>query len=141
MKKILTSNSIEETEQIAKNFAQTLGKTDVVAFFGDLGAGKTAFSRGIMAGLGFDCDVTSPTFAIINEYQNDSFKVAHFDMYRINSEHDLFSTGYYDYLENCIILIEWSENIATELPKKLIEISLTHQGETTRIIEINDKRN
>ncbi len=140
MKKILKTKSQKETEDFAKEFATTLGPCDVVAFFGDLGAGKTAFSRGLLYGLGFLSDVTSPTFAIVNEYQNQSVKVAHFDMYRIVSEEELFSTGYYDYLESCILLIEWSENIVSSLPENRIDITISHVDENERIFEIEDKR-
>ncbi len=140
MKKILKTRSQKETEDFAKEFAATLGPCDVVAFFGDLGAGKTAFSRGVVCGLGFSTDVTSPTFAIVNEYQNQNVKVAHFDMYRIASEDELFSTGYYDYLERCILLIEWSENIVSSLPENRINITITSNGQDERTIEIHDMR-
>ena len=105
------SNSPEETEKVAAEIAKELKKGDFVAFYGDLGAGKTAFSRGLVKTLAPECIdlVHSPTFAIVNEYIGEKISIFHFDMYRIKDEDDLFSTGFYDYEErNGIILAEWS---------------------------------
>lgn len=127
MKKII-SKSVIETENIAEKISSFLNGDEVIALFGDLGAGKTAFTRGLARGLGFCDGVSSPTFAIINEY-SARFPIYHFDMYRIKSEDDLYSTGYYDYLHNGIVVIEWSENIEEYLEKDCIRISLSYGKE------------
>ncbi|MBQ3418019.1 MAG: tRNA (adenosine(37)-N6)-threonylcarbamoyltransferase complex ATPase subunit type 1 TsaE [Ruminococcus sp.] len=119
------SHSTIETEQIGKRLAALLKGNEVIALFGDLGAGKTAFTRGLCEALGID-EVSSPTFAIVNEYSG-KFSVYHFDMYRITSLDDLYSTGFYDYLGNGVMVIEWSENIESELDDSAIRI---HIGKT-----------
>ncbi|MBQ0098133.1 MAG: tRNA (adenosine(37)-N6)-threonylcarbamoyltransferase complex ATPase subunit type 1 TsaE [Oscillospiraceae bacterium] len=135
MKKII-SKSVIETENIAEKISSFLKGDEVIALFGDLGAGKTAFTRGLARGLGFCDGVSSPTFAIINEY-NARYSIYHFDMYRIKSEDDLYSTGYYDYLHNGIVVIEWSENIEEYLEKDCIKISLSYgKKENEREIKI-----
>lgn len=135
MKKII-SKSVIETENIAEKISSFLKGDEVIALFGDLGAGKTAFTRGLARGLGFCDGVSSPTFAIINEY-NARYPIYHFDMYRIKSEDDLYSTGYYDYLHNGIVVIEWSENIEEYLEKDCIKISLSYgKEENEREIKI-----
>lgn len=118
------SHSPEDTEKIGAEFAKTLKKGDIIAFTGDLGAGKTAFSRGVLYGLGYTGRVTSPTFAIANEYHTPSCDVVHFDMYRILDYEALYELGFEEYLDsNRIILIEWSENISDILPShKLVSI-------------------
>lgn len=135
MKKII-SKSVIETENIAEKISSYLKGDEVIALFGDLGAGKTAFTRGLARGLGFVDGVSSPTFAIINEY-NSRYPIYHLDMYRIKSEDDLYSTGYYDYLRNGIVVIEWSENIKEYLEKDCIKISLSYgKEENEREIKI-----
>lgn len=119
----IISKSVKETETIGRKIASVLSGTEVIAMFGDLGAGKTAFTRGLASGLSFDYGVSSPTFAIVNEY-NGKFNIYHFDMYRITSEDDLYSTGYYDYLDNGIVIIEWSENIEYALDDNAIRITI-----------------
>ena len=93
------SDSREDTLELARRFAADIEPGDVIAMYGDLGAGKTVFVSGAARALGFDGFVTSPTFAIVNEYQGGKYPIAHFDMYRITDENDLFSTGFYDYLD------------------------------------------
>ena len=104
--------SVQETEQLASEFAKELKCGDVVAFTGGMGAGKTAFVRGLAKGLGVSGEVSSPTYAIVNEYRGDP-TLYHFDMYRVSSADDLFTTGYFDYLDqgDSILAVEWSENI------------------------------
>lgn len=129
------SNSPEETENIAAEIAKDLKKGDFVAYYGDLGAGKTAFSRGIVKRLAPECLdlVHSPTFAIVNEYIGENISIFHFDMYRIKDEDDLFSTGFYDYEErNGIILAEWCENIPFAVPENAVKIIIEKTGETAR---------
>lgn len=105
------SDSPEQTRQIAADFAKTLKAGDVVLYEGDLGAGKTAFTKGIGEALSVDDAVTSPTFAIVNEYEG-RLPLFHFDLYRLESYDDLYSIGFFDYLtRGGIIAAEWSENI------------------------------
>lgn len=130
------SDSVSKTEEIGKKIASVLKGTEVIAMFGDLGAGKTAFTRGLASGLGFNYGVSSPTFAVVNEY-DAKFKIYHFDMYRITSDDDLYSTGYYDYLDNGVIVIEWSENIEYALESDTIRIRIEKtDDENTRIFTI-----
>ncbi|MBR6386597.1 MAG: tRNA (adenosine(37)-N6)-threonylcarbamoyltransferase complex ATPase subunit type 1 TsaE [Ruminococcus sp.] len=137
MEKIIT-HSREETVKQGEIFGKTLKKGDVVAFKGGLGAGKTAFTSGLVAGAGLEnAEVSSPTFALVNEYIGDKINIYHFDMYRIVSEEGLESTGFFDYdFENNIAVIEWSENIAEFLPKNTIFVVITPTGENDREITI-----
>ncbi|MDD6489102.1 MAG: tRNA (adenosine(37)-N6)-threonylcarbamoyltransferase complex ATPase subunit type 1 TsaE [Clostridia bacterium] len=134
MQKFL-SKSPQETEQIAEKLAQTLSGTEVIAMFGGLGAGKTAFTRGLARGLGIEDGVSSPTFALVNEYEG-KFTVYHFDMYRVSSWDDLYSTGFFDYIDNGVMIIEWSENIVEFLPENHITITINHISENEREIII-----
>lgn len=129
----IKSNSYKKTEQIGETFAKLLLGKEFIALFGDLGAGKTAFTRGICRGLNVTNNVCSPTFAILNEYQG-KYKIFHFDMYRIKSIEDLYSTGYFDYFNEGIFIIEWSENILNFLPKNAIKITIKYgKGENDRV--------
>ena len=126
---------MEETIQTAEKFAENLKAGDVIAYRGGLGAGKTTFTRGLAKGLGLGDVVTSPTFAIVNEYRGEKLTLYHFDMYRIENSDDLESTGYYDYpLEESIFAVEWSENIADVLPENTIYIDIRSIDENTREI-------
>ncbi|MBQ9557742.1 MAG: tRNA (adenosine(37)-N6)-threonylcarbamoyltransferase complex ATPase subunit type 1 TsaE [Clostridia bacterium] len=109
----MISNSVAETERIASEYASGLKAGDVIFFRGDLGAGKTAFVRGLAAGLGIAPEtVSSPTFTFVKEYSGGRLPLAHFDMYRVGSPDDLYSIGFFDYLDSdAIVAIEWSENI------------------------------
>lgn len=128
--------SLEETRLCAKELAASLRGQETLAYFGDLGAGKTTFSRFLCEALGVEDEVTSPTFAMVHEYAGP-FPVYHFDMYRVDGEDSLFSTGYYDYLGRGLMLIEWSENIEDLLPADAWKISLRYgEGEEERIIRI-----
>ena len=110
------TNSPEETEELGERLGRTLSPGDVVAFTGDLGAGKTAFTRGIARGLGIGDRVTSPTFAIVNEYEGGRLPLFHFDMYRLTSSDELFDIGWEDYLaRGGVCAVEWSENVADAL--------------------------
>ena len=130
------SKSVNDTEELGRKISALLKGTEVIAMFGDLGAGKTAFTRGIASGLGFENGVSSPTFAIVNEY-NAKFNIYHFDMYRILSEDDLYSVGYYDYLDNGVIIIEWSENIEYALDDDAIRITIRKsEDENIRLFTI-----
>lgn len=130
------SSSASETESIGKKLAQKLKGTEVIALFGGLGAGKTAFTRGLSAGLGFEDGVSSPTFALVHEYEG-KFPIFHFDMYRVTSYDDLYSTGFFDYIGNGILVIEWSENIEAVLPDDAIRITIEPLSENEREITIS----
>lgn len=123
---------------MAKRLAQDLQGGEVIAFTGGMGAGKTAFTRGLVEGLGGGDVVSSPTFALVNEY-SARLTVEHFDMYRVDNWDDLYSTGYFDYLNTeCVLVIEWSEHIAGVLPEGTISIDIAPgNGETQRIITID----
>lgn len=137
MENIFLSDSALETESFARRFASKLKGNEVIAFYGDLGAGKTAFTRGVADFFGLKDEVSSPTFALVNEYSCEKAKIYHFDMYRINTPEDLESTGFFDYLGRGIILVEWSENIKEYLPENVIEIKISKTGENSRKIEIS----
>ena len=135
MIKIMTA-SPRETEELGAKIAAVLKGNEMIALFGDLGAGKTAFTRGLCKGLDIPDGVSSPTFAIVNVY-NGRFPVYHFDMYRIADADDLFATGYYDYIGNGVIVIEWSENIESELESDAIRIRIGKtEHEDHRVFEI-----
>jgi len=114
------SASEQETEAIGAELAQRLVPGTVVAFTGDLGAGKTAFVRGMARGLGVPARVTSPTFTIVNEYEGGRLPLFHFDLYRIGSEDELFDIGWEDFLRRGgICAVEWSENVEGALSEAL----------------------
>ena len=118
-----TTKSEDETEILGCSFASRLCGGDVVAYVGSFGAGKTCFTHGLAKGLGISCDITSPSYTIVNEYRGININLYHFDMYRITGEDDLMSTGFYDYLElGGICAIEWSENIEYGLPDAYFRI-------------------
>lgn len=130
------SKSAKSTEELGSRIAGVLKGKEMIALFGDLGAGKTAFTRGLCEGLGIDEGVSSPTFAIVNVYSG-RYPVYHFDMYRIKDVDDLFATGFYDYIGTGITIIEWSENIESELEPDCIRIRITKtDDENERIFEI-----
>lgn len=138
MIKIIT-HSPEETIRAAEQLGSLLCAGDMIAFKGGLGAGKTTFTRGIAIGMGMNDVVSSPTFALVNDYQGEKMNLYHFDMYRINSEDDLESTGFYDYpFEENAAVIEWSENIQEFLPENTIYITINTTGDNDREIIIED---
>ena len=134
------SESYEQTLQFASDFAKSVPSGSVIGFIGGLGMGKTAFTSGFVKGLGIDAEVSSPTFAICNEYIGENARVYHFDMYRIENWDDLYSTGYFDYLnDESYILAEWSENIFAALPDDAIIIEIKKLGENSRKFYIKEK--
>lgn len=131
------SKNTKETEELANRIAQKLCGTEVIALFGGLGMGKTAFTRGLAAGLGVNDGVSSPTFALVNEYVG-KFNIYHFDMYRVTTWDDLYSTGFFDYIDTGVLVIEWSENIEGALPNDCIKIKISKDtDENERIFEID----
>ena len=135
--KTYITNSPEETEEIAKEFANSLKGGEVIAYRGNLGMGKTCFTRGLAKGLGYDGYVTSPTFALINEYLGGRLNIYHFDMYRISSWDELYSSGFFEYIEQGgIVACEWSENIENALPENTVYVEIEALGENQRKINI-----
>ena len=130
------TNSPEETEKLGAALAETLTPGTVIAYRGDLGAGKTAFTRGLARGLGCDELVTSPTYTIVNEYLGGRLPLFHFDMYRLGSAEELFDIGWEDYLaRGGICAVEWSENVQ-EAMQGAITVRMEKRSETTRCIRI-----
>lgn len=135
MMRVITG-SPEETIAFAEKIGSMLKKGDIIAYKGGLGAGKTTFTRGIAAGLGLKDEVTSPTFAIVNEYHG-KINLYHFDMYRIMDSGELEATGFYDYpQEESVFAVEWSENIEDILPPETIYITIERIDDETREITV-----
>ena len=125
-----------ETEEVGKTLARQLQPGAVIAYRGDLGAGKTAFTRGLAAGLGYREAVTSPTYTIVNEYLTGRLPLFHFDMYRLASSDELFDIGWEDYLERGgVCAVEWSENVADAMEDAIV-VTIEKLGEDTRRITI-----
>ena len=133
-----TTHSPAETHALAKRIGAALRPGTCVAFFGGLGAGKTTFTRGLAEGLGLPDLVSSPTFALVNEYHAAGcISVYHFDMYRVTSPEALETTGFCDYpLEDSVFVIEWAENIEEDLPEPLLKITITGSGDQPRQITL-----
>ena len=134
---IIISNSAEQTFDAGKALAARLAPGDVIAFHGDLGAGKTVFVRGLAAGLGLDARVTSPTFTIVNEYDG-KIPLFHFDMYRLSGSDELFEIGWEDYLSRGgICAVEWSEITEDAFPENTINIHIKKIDDNSREITID----
>ena len=130
------TGSPEETEAVGAALGRVLTPGSVVAYRGDLGAGKTAFTRGLARGLGCTDTVTSPTYTIVNEYLSGRIPLFHFDMYRLRSSDDLWDIGWEDYLERGgVCAVEWSENVADAM-ENAVTVNLEKLGENTRRITI-----
>ena len=133
---IYTTNSPMETEAVGFALGQVLKPGTVIAYCGDLGAGKTAFTRGLARGLGITGQVTSPTYTIVNEYTGGRIPLFHFDMYRLGSSDELFDIGWEDYLERGgVCAVEWSENVWDALEDPIV-ITVYRLDEDTRRIVI-----
>lgn len=131
------SNSKEETVSFAKSLVPKLNNGDIIFFDGGLGMGKTAFCQGLCDGLGIKATVTSPTFAIVNEYTGYPLSLFHFDMYRIENEDQLYNIGFYDYLDyDGICAIEWAENIKDFFNENTVTVKFEKLGENTRKITV-----
>lgn len=128
----------QETEALGERLAGRLEPGAVVAFTGDLGAGKTAFTRGLARGLGISGRVTSPTFTIVNEYEGGRLPLFHFDMYRLGSSDELFGIGWEDYLaRGGVCAVEWSENVSDALEEGTIFVEIRRgASERQRIVTV-----
>ena len=134
------TNSAEETERLGELLAAQLVSGDIIAYRGDLGAGKPAFTRGLARGLGCREQVTSPTYTIVNEYLSGRLPLFHFDMYRLSSADDLWSIGWEDYLDRGgVCAVEWSENVEEALEGALF-VSVETLGADTRRIRMEGER-
>lgn len=127
-----------ETEAFAERLADRLTGGEVIAFKGTLGMGKTCFTRGLARGLGYKGQVTSPTFALVNEYVGGRLPLYHFDMYRITSWEDLYSSGFFDYRDSGgVLAVEWSENIENALDEDTITVTIERIDDSTRKITVS----
>ena len=137
---VIYTHDEDETSRAGENFVKCLGAGSVVALYGDLGAGKTAFVRGMARGLGISERVSSPTFTIVNEYLGKT-PLFHFDMYRLSSPEELFEIGWEDYLERGgICAVEWSENVSGAFPSGTIKVKLDKIDESVRRITIDNQK-
>ncbi len=137
MQKFITNNA-DETTELGRKLGQSLKGGTVVAFFGGLGMGKTAFTRGLAKALCVKEEVSSPTFAIVNDYGGNP-PLYHFDMYRVETWDDLYSSGFFDFYEaGGILAVEWSENIENALPENTIRVQIERgEHDNQRIITID----
>lgn len=135
---VFMTSSPAETEGLGERLAAFLKPGQIIAYLGDLGAGKTAFTRGLARGLGVTENVTSPTYTIVNEYLSGRLPLFHFDMYRLSSAEELFDIGWEDYLERGgICAVEWSENVMEALDGAIfVRLERTENGQDTRRITI-----
>ncbi len=133
--KILSHNTAE-TESAGALLAVSVKNNDFVALYGDLGAGKTAFVRGFASVAAPSAEVGSPSYGFVNEYEGTSYKICHFDMYRVESDDDLYSVGFYDY-DNCVILAEWCEKTPQILPNKYYKVKIDIIDDAARMIYVS----
>ncbi len=137
--KTVVTSSVTETEEVGAELGRFLldKRESFVAMYGDLGAGKTAFVRGLASVIAPEAHVCSPTYNIVNEYHGNNALLCHFDMYRIESDDDLYSVGFYDY-GNCIIVAEWCEKTPFALPESYIKVEIRKLGENERSITLTE---
>ena len=130
------THSPEETEALGEALGRRLRGGEIVAYYGDLGAGKTAFTRGLARGLDISSRVTSPTYTIVNEYLGGRLPLFHFDMYRLSSADELFDIGWEDYLQRGgVCAVEWSENVQEAL-ENAVTVRIEKRSDETREITI-----
>lgn len=141
MEYIINTASPEESQMLGEKIGKSLAGNEVIALFGGLGMGKTTFTRGLAKGLEVDHrDISSPTFALVHEHEGRSM-LYHFDMYRVETMEDLYSTGFFDYIGNGVIVIEWSENIEFALPEDCIRIEISRADkEEGRVFRIRTNK-
>ncbi len=136
MKEIYRCVGVEQTEALARNVARNLPKHCFLALYGGLGMGKTAFVRGLASVLTPDCRVTSPTYTLVNCYTSSSYRINHFDLYRIQDEDSLESIGFFDTVEEGITVCEWCENVPYALPERYLKVEFSRLGENEREITL-----
>ena len=136
IEKITTSE--EETELFAEKVSELIQDGDIVCYFGEVGAGKTVFTRGLCKGLGVTGYVNSPSYIILNQYKGEKYNIFHYDLYRISDVEELTEIGFYDFAgkEDSITIIEWSEKLVDELPKKRVDIIIEVIDENKRKFKI-----
>ncbi len=134
----IVTGSPEETEQVGEHLGRTVSPGTVIAFTGDLGAGKTAFTRGLARGLGIRERVTSPTFTLVNEYPGGRLPLFHFDLYRLSCSQELYDIGWEDYLaREGVCAVEWSEHAGDALEGRVIRVDIRRgEGEQQRILRL-----
>lgn len=131
----ITINSLENIQESARTFLEQIGESRVLAFYGKMGAGKTTFIKAVCEELGVKDVITSPTFAIINEYESPKGSVYHFDFYRIKKLEEVYDMGYEDYFySGALCFIEWPELIEELLPEDALKIEITEKEDGTRAI-------
>ncbi len=139
---VYNTNSVEETIALAENFAKNLSVGDTVLYTGEMGAGKTHFTKGLARHFGIMKGVSSPTFALVNEYIGENTSVFHFDLFRITTYDDLYAIGFFDYFDrDGVLAVEWSENIEnlSENIESVWFIDIEKTGETSRRITITKR--
>ena len=132
---VFESKSIADTERIAQTIAEKVKRNGFLALYGGMGAGKTAFVRGLVKALCPECLdlVHSPTFAIVNEYRGKDIEIFHVDLYRLTDEDDLYSTGFFDYIEQGgLTVTEWTELFESAIPSDALRLRIEPIDETTR---------
>ena len=130
------TNSPEETENVGERLGRCLRGGEVIAYLGELGAGKTAFTRGLARGLGIQMRVTSPTYTIVNEYTGGRLPLFHFDMYRLGGSDELFDIGWEDYLaRDGVCAVEWSENVSDAMENAIV-VRIEKTGADSRRVTI-----
>lgn len=133
---VFESHCVKDTEQLGEQLASVMNNGGVVAMFGGLGMGKTAFVRGMAKGRGLDAEVSSPTFALVQDYGGKP-PLVHFDMYRIETWDDLYATGFFDYIDmGAILAVEWSEQIENALPEDAVRVIFERLSDEERRITI-----
>lgn len=120
----ITTNSEQETKNVAKNVASKVGKNAIIVLSGTLGAGKTKFTEGFLSYFGLEKEISSPTFTIVNEYRNEKVSIYHFDVYRLSDIDEFYAIGGEEYFTKGICIIEWGEIIEEILPDDIIRISI-----------------
>ena len=132
------TNSEEETELFAEELSSEIKGGDIICYFGEVGAGKTVFTRGLCKGLGVTGYVNSPSYIILNQYKGRNYGIFHYDLYRISDVEELTEIGFYDFAgkDNSIAIIEWAEKLIEELPKKRIDVIIEVIDENKRKFKI-----
>lgn len=137
----MITRTVTETEAFAEEFAKGINLPKTILLFGDLGAGKTAFTRGLANGLGYAGRVSSPTFTLVHEYKGTGCMIYHFDLYRLNDEEELYDIGFYEYLErsDAVCVIEWPDKFLDCIGENVVKVRLSYtETEGEREIEVEE---